>query len=164
MSRLFGGLLAGSMLVTVGAAPTMAATKAAPHDPAAALAAKAPGVVSAPDVRLAAVVGGPFAPKPGLVFRGKGIASVTHGGAVGDWCIKPSFAVALNSIVPVVSVDYTLSAGPNGAMAQYRPGMVSSCPSGTIPIGTFQQDTTAGSPTFGQFLLTDNIAFTIIIP
>ena len=146
------------------AAPTMAATKAVPHDPKAALTTKAPGVVSAPGVRLAAVVGGPFAPKPSLVFRGKGIASVVHGGAVGDWCIKPSFAVDLNSIVPVVAVDRTHSQGANGQMVLYRPGMVSSCPSGTIPIGTFQQDTMAGSSTFGQFLLSDDIAFTIIIP
>ncbi len=58
------------------------------------------GGVSAPNVRLAALIGGPFAP-PGFVFRSKGVAAVTHP-KLGLWCITPSFTSDVSNLVPMV--------------------------------------------------------------
>jgi hypothetical protein len=92
MSRLANGLLA--VLLLLGAGPALAGL----------------GGASAPNVRLAAIIGGPFAPQPSRVWYSKGIASVEHRSA-GEWCIKPSFSVDVKKVVPVVSVDQSRSTG-----------------------------------------------------
>jgi hypothetical protein len=167
MPPLLKSLIVGSTLVTLAAAPAMAAgkPKPVPHDPQTpAPVTGALGGVSAPNVRLAALIGGPFAPQPSLVYRSKGVASVTHP-STGLWCVKPSFSVSLTSIIPVLTVDFSNSSGAFGEMAQYRPGTATSgCPTGTIPILTFEQDTDSSSSTFNQFIFSDNVAFTIIVP
>jgi hypothetical protein len=143
MSRLANGLLAASLLL--GAGPALAGL----------------GGASAPNVRLAAVIGGPFAPQPSRVWYSKGIASVEHRSA-GEWCIKPSFSVDVKKVVPVVSVDQSRSTGAIAAMVQYRSNNTG-CPN-AIPVSAIQQDLDPGSPTRGLFLPSDNVAFTIIVP
>ncbi len=111
--------------------------------------AQALGGVSAPNARLAALI-----EQGGGVVRSKGVASVSHP-SLGQFCIQPSFAVNVARIVPVVSVDWSLSLG-DASLVQYR-STGFGCPAGQISVLTFSGED-------GSFDLSDLVAFTIYVP
>src|SRR3954453_24104947 len=99
MSRLVKGVLAASLLL--GAWPAAAATGAKSR-PAPVISGLSG--VSAPNVRLAALVG-----PTGTVIRGKGIASVNHE-FTGAYCVLPSSSLSIDvtSVVPAITADFAL--------------------------------------------------------
>ncbi|MBD2772938.1 hypothetical protein [Iningainema tapete] len=122
--------------------------------------ANAIGGADAPGVRLAAFIDGNIG--GGSVVRSKGVASITSP-ATGLFCIQPNAGINVNSIVPIVSVDWSKSLG-NDNLVQYR-SSGSGCPSGNIAVLTFRYDRNNPSPNpFNRFVQADGIAFTIIVP
>jgi hypothetical protein len=118
---------------------------------------RAIGGADAPSARLAALIDGTLGPFSNAnVIRSKGVASVTRLGG-GLYCIQPSVSLDVKSIVPAVSVDFSLSEG-FGSLAQYR-SSGSGCPSGNIAVRTFSEGEQSG-----RFVPSDKIAFTIIVP
>jgi hypothetical protein len=120
-----------------------------------------PGVMAAGDViggvkakggaRLLVFIG---PSEPGYVIRSKGVAEVTHP-ATGDWCIKPKSNWKVGEVVPTVSVEWSNSSG-SSLLAYWRfDGM--GCPEGNIEVYTL--DSNSGTP-----VMSDNVAFTVVIP
>jgi len=141
-----GTAAVAALVIVVGSA---LAESAKSHDPLPSI--RAIGGAQAPNARIAAlVVAG------GTVRRSKGILGVTHPSA-GQYCIDPTNSLFdVNKAIPVVSVDWSSSSGPNGEMAQWRSSGVG-CPLGQIAVLTFELAA-------GIFSLSDNVGFSIIVP
>jgi hypothetical protein len=142
LSRLHKSLVAASLLLFAG--PAMADTPQKKRPP---IVAASLGGVSAPNVRLAAVIS-----NSGQPIRSKGVASVTHP-KTGVFCVQPSFAVQLNQVVPSLTPDFSLS--PDQFVFANYASNSSSC-SNSITVLTF-------TISFGRLTSADE-AFTIIVP
>src|SRR3954468_19003536 len=143
LSRLHKSLVAASLLLL--AEPAMADTPQKKRPPV--VAASLGGVVSAPNVRLAALISG-----VGKPLRSKGVMSVTHPNT-GTFCVQPSFAVQLDQVVPSLTPDFSLS--PDQFVFANYASNSGSCPN-SITVLTF----TISS---GRLTSADE-AFTIIVP
>jgi hypothetical protein len=140
--RLHKSLVAVSLLLLAG--PAMADTPQKKRPP---VVAASLGVVSAPNVRLAALIS-----NSGMPLRSKGVASVTHPNT-GTFCVQPNFAVQLNQVVPSLTPDFSLS--PDQFVFANYASNSGSCPN-SITVLTF----TISS---GRLTSADE-AFTIIVP
>ena len=151
-------LLVGSMLATTGGVAAADTTKE-PLSNAAAKGVRVSAVlpqlgVAPSKVRIAALVTPNFRTDP--LVRGKGVASVTHP-STGVFCIKPLVSVDVQTLVPVVSVEWGRSSG-NANLVQYA-GANINCPTDRIEIFTFSP----GAVT-SRFEFSDFVAFTIVVP
>lgn len=113
------------------------------------------GGADAPNARLAALIRVNVNPRSVVVFRSKGVASVTSP-VVGLVCIKPSATFNVNQIVPNVSIDFSNSFVGNN-MVEYRSAGVG-CPTGNIAVRTFVLDPDVNKRP------DDGVAFTIVVP
>jgi hypothetical protein len=89
------------------------------------------------------------------VVRSKGLASVTRP-STGHYCITPASAkFPINTYFPILFVEYGYSAG-SGNIVQWDSN-AGSCQAGQIEVQTFTLNT-------GNFVPSDDVAFTIIVP
>lgn len=118
------------------------------------LSAQAFGGVSAPYVRMAAVVDS----GSGMV-RSKGVSALRNP-ATGVYCVRSSSltSATLATVVPMVTVDYTGSSRA-GALAQFRDRSSSGnpCLSTEIAVMTY-------GLVNGAFVRVDDVGFTLLVP
>lgn len=105
----------------------------------------------APGARMAVYVQGGAAAGTFTVVRQQGVVSVSNP-ANGVYCIKPVAGVSPAKIVPMVSTEYSNTAGFD-SLAQWSVEKAG-CPSGTFRISTF--DVSVGG-------LFNQVAFTVVV-
>ena len=119
---------------------------------AAAARAAAAADARAPNARLAALVD-----SGGRLVRGKNVAGVSNP-EPGVYCIRPANQFNLNTMIAVVSVEYFYSEFSE-ALVNWRSDQGFRCPNGRIEVYTL------GDPNEdGDYVLTNGIAFTILVP
>ena len=135
--------------------PAFAASKKTNDVPRAAAAAQV--VASAPNARLAALITPTGAcPAAAIVSRGKGVASATNV-KCGEFCIKPSVALNMETIIPIVSAEYSGSIKEVNIAMWRSSGL--GCPAGSIDVVTYASDAFTGS-----LFANNQTAFTIVVP
>ena len=109
MTHTRKSLVVGALLVALGTATAEAKQltngAAAGKTGASAPLPRALGGVAASNARLAVFIAAAANPRADFPLRSKGVASVTHP-AAGRYCIRPSVAVNVHTLVPVVSVEW----------------------------------------------------------
>ena len=95
----------------------------------------------------------------GFVARQRNVLSVTNPGT-GRYCVRPSPGAGIadvGRVTPSATVDWSTST-TDGSLVQYRSSGYG-CPSGTIEFVTFAQD-----PRTGQFVRSDDVGFSVVVP
>jgi hypothetical protein len=146
-------IVAGILCLALGGAPL---ALAANNDGSEETLSTAPAMTPVPPATAAyaRLVGLISASATNFVVRGLGLKEVTHP-SEGVWCIKRKSTWGISKIVPSVTVEWGHSTGL-ALMAFYVDG-VFSCPAGNIEVRTYDFGT--GTP-----VLSDNVAFTIVVP
>lgn len=88
----------------------------------------------------------------GTILRAKGILYVTHP-STGLYCIQVSGTVDVNTLVPIVGVDWSTSSG-NSLLAYYRSSGIG-CPTNQIGVLTYNFSS-------GATVLSDAVGFTLV--